>query len=779
MKLFLRHILRSIKKSPLQPFIILITLIVSVATFITASKLTINVYKENLYYKSIDNYTCDITVKLSKSDDVRILFTDDAESIIASDGKVQGEFELTALINRNGQSELAGICATDLYTADDFFDFKFTEYGRLTEENLNDSIIISSKAASKYELEVGDILTLNLLNMKFNLRVEAIAVSSGLLSEAIGIIHIGAISEALANANPAIAALGDSIAPYTALKIQIDDKTRIDEFIDKLSSDERFAEKLIIKESENVGSIDFFNLLSLLMIAVSSAIIIVISAIVISTALDLLSKRRIKDSALFMISGADTKQLNGILYVECLIYSAFAAFLGLLLSIPFSRGINAIFDWKVDDIKFQAYDILIALISSPVIILLTAMLHAKKTVKMSVSERISGQFENKIGSSKPKTPIIFLMLFAVTFVPSFFVTAKYRYFFGFIYLAALVGFIYSFMPYFAEWLSRLLIGLAGKMRQAQPKTFLALKNTKVSYPLKHTARLVTILTTLICTVFTCLGVLRSQTGILESVVDCKYVSLGANEKTDKIVEELDEVDDTFRIFITKSLLTEQGTGLLGISVSEKALRYINPEIAPSKMPMGNEIAITSGIAILGDTEVGDYITLCHETNNYSFKVIEILPSSSNLVFLDSTHIGEENDILCIKTSAEKNSEQFRSICNTVEVRGAAIVERDTLLLPLTARLLSYSTLLFYAISIAIFTTLLGIINVLFSSYIVRKQEREIYYTVGMTKREIRVVGFLEILTVIFTALLLVPLFSFTMSVALDVSLNSFGIDLLY
>ena len=157
MKLFFKHILRSIRKSLIQPIIILLTLTISVATFITAAKLAINVYKENNDSKNVDNYVSDITVKLSKSNDVRFLFSDDAESIIADDGKVQGEFGLTALVNRNDKSSLVDVCATDFYTADGFFDLKFTEYGAITEKNLNGSIIISTKTAQNYDLALGDI----------------------------------------------------------------------------------------------------------------------------------------------------------------------------------------------------------------------------------------------------------------------------------------------------------------------------------------------------------------------------------------------------------------------------------------------------------------------------------------------------------------------------------------------------------------------------------------------------------------------------------------------
>ena len=121
----------------------------------------------------------------------------------------------------------------------------------------------------------------------------------------------------------------------------------------------------------------------------------------------------------------------------------------------------------------------------------------------------------------------------------------------------------------------------------------------------------------------------------------------------------------------------------------------------------------------------------------------------------------------------------QDILNILEVRGAILLEMGEVLDPITTRIIAYGDLLFYVIMIALFTTVLGIINVLFSAYVARKKERAVYYTTGMTKFHIRITGFLEILTVIFTSALLIPIFSTGMLYLIDISVNSFGVDLFF
>ena len=210
MNLFTKHLLRSIKKSPFQPIIILLSLTVSVLSLIASTKMVINVCREHEHRASMVDYVGDITVKPSSTDESRIMFKDDAEELIGENGSVLGQFTVTGLISLEDGNDLVTLHAADLLEADEFYDLKYLSSAKISKENLDKTVIISSTAAEKYGLSVGDSFSVQLLNKKLELTVGAIAVSEGILRESCGILSIKAIARAIAEANPQIAALGDS-----------------------------------------------------------------------------------------------------------------------------------------------------------------------------------------------------------------------------------------------------------------------------------------------------------------------------------------------------------------------------------------------------------------------------------------------------------------------------------------------------------------------------------------------------------------------------------------
>ena len=777
--IFLRHIWRNAKKSPFQPIIILLTLTFSVAAFLTAVKMCVNVTLEANANKHVDDSMSDISIYPSDTDDVRMLFVKDAEEVVCDLGEVLGEFNFTALVNEGGDDELIDVSASDLLSADEFYRFKFVEYGEFSERNINDSVIISSDLARERGLGIGDKLTILLLNERMTFTVQAVALNKGFMREFQAVVNIDSITDAIAKANPAISSFAGSEIPYTALKIRLDDKAHIDEMIRLFSADERFADKNVIKEAENVGSVDFLYLLAVLFVVICAGIVTALASITILTSLELLNKQRIKESALFMISGASPGQLNRILYLECLIYSGLAALLGILLSIPMNRAVNSIFVWETDKLAFRLYDIPLALISAPLIVLMTAMVHTARAKKLSISERLEDNMENKAVGSPYLAALIIFAAMAVFSAASLFFAPKDRYLLLLPVFVALFAFIYTFVPFFVEKASRFLIRLVEKRKCIPAKTILTLKNASVSYPIKHTVRLITTFLTLLFTAMFCMRALTTEIETLNTLVDADYISIVNSENTDELLEEFPEVEDTFRFVIVQELVTKEHTGVLGISADDDAIDYLNPELSPKKLPQGNEIVLSSGIAHLEQKKVGDSISFFYNTKKYDFTITEIIKSSANLVFFDAESIGLENKFLCIKTSTERNSEEYRKIANFLETRGAATVELEVIFSPVSSRIVSYTKLLGAILVIGVFTTTLGIINVLVSAEISRRRERAVYYTVGMSKRDVRRTKLLEVGYMLFISALLVPIFAFAGVLIVDVGMNSFGLDVFY
>ncbi|MBR5140510.1 MAG: ABC transporter permease [Clostridia bacterium] len=777
MRLFIKHILRSIKKAPLQPIIIFLTLTLAISSLICAEKLFVNIAREESLTKRSNNYTADITVKLSKSDDVRLLFDDDAKEIVADSGKVLSEFGITALTKRDEKNTLIKIVASDLKASDDFYQFRFYEYGNITNKNLNSSVIISKSTAQKYGLKLYDTLTLTLLNKQLDLTVQAIAEDDGALYDYAALVNIGAVSEAITEANPSIAAFADTLTPGTELKIRLNDQERCDELVNRLKSDERFEDKLIIKESENHGNADFISLISIVIVSICIVIVAIISVIVILTSLDLLTKKRLRDSALFMLCGASKGQLNLMLYLECGIYALASAIPGILLSIPMNRGINNIFAWKFETVAFQASDLLIAFFGAPLLIFIAATVHALREKELSVCDRLSDRANVETKRSSYTAPFILAVFTASALIMTSVLETKNTLFPAIIGGLIFIGFVYFVTPCFATSFSALLIKLIQRKKKIPPKTMLALKNANISYPLKHCARLISLLLMLAFSILSCLISLTDETNSIISVVDAEYVSVGAGEKTDEMIESIDGVDDSFRMAIVRNLVTKDNTGVVAISIDEDAREFLNDSLKPSVIPTKNEIVIPKGLSLLLDVNVGDSITLTSEANKYNFTVIEVLPIRSNIVFLDAASLGKANDLLCIKSTLDIESEQFTAMANALELRGATVVELNDIVLPVVETVLKYEILLMYTVLLAFIITAFAVANVLFYAYTVRKDERDVYYTTGMTRRGIRATVLTEILIIMAFAVVLVPIFTLIFDMLVDLAINSFGFNL--
>ena len=778
MRLFLKHILRSIRKAPLQPLIILLTLTIAVATLLTTVKMSVATIEEAEYKKRRVDTSSDITVKLSKSDEIRILFKDDAERIIGEDGSVLGEFSLTALAVGKEEKKPVTIVATELRDADSFYTLSLEENAYIPERELNESVILSREVAEELELSLGDTFSADLLGESFDFKVCAIAESEGVLFDAAGIINIGAVTKAISAANPFMSAFADSVTPFTELRIKLNDKADIDRYIELLENDEAFADKSIIKDSENLRSEDFIAMLAMISVLVCAAIITLISALVITTSLDLLSKERMTDMGLFMLSGADNRTLNGILYLECLIYSALAAGLGLLLYLPLCSGVNSIFDFHTEGAVPSLADIPIAVFVSPVTVLTVAFISAKRKGHLTISERLERIDERAKEHNSRKLFLTFLVTSTLFFLVSVFMPIRLRFPFGLASLLMLVGFIFTFTPYFTSKLFCLTSSLMEKRQSPHAPLLLAHKNMTLSYPLKHTARLITLLLTLVSTAFFCLNTLTGEIEELTKIVSAEYIATGADERSDSIAENTEKVNDAFRLFVTKNVTTEHNSGLMTISVSEDGLTYINENIRPERLPEKDEVVLSSGLSILTGKGVGDRITLKYQSNLYDFEVIEIIPLGANIVFLDAEKIGEENELLCIDADFTRDSEEFVALSKVMNLRGAYLTGTSEMILPLMEEILSYVDMARYVLYIALLTTFIGIINVLFSDYVMRKREKEVYYTVGMTKWQIRKVGLTEILSAFAVAVISVPIFTLALSFLLDFSLVSFGVDLI-
>ena len=95
MRIFGKHVFRSIKKEPLQPIMIIAVVMISVAVIILSVSLPINIYRNERAGMHIDEWTPDLTVTLKSSANERLIFEDEVAAVLGDRGSVIGEFSIT------------------------------------------------------------------------------------------------------------------------------------------------------------------------------------------------------------------------------------------------------------------------------------------------------------------------------------------------------------------------------------------------------------------------------------------------------------------------------------------------------------------------------------------------------------------------------------------------------------------------------------------------------------------------------------------------------------
>lgn len=779
MKIFGKHLLRKIKESPLQPILIVCALCIAVLSILIACKVSLYLHEDAERSSGVNASVGELSVKLSSKSATRLLFADQAEELIGDDGCVLGEFIITGVSRLGTQKELLSLSASDLEKADEFYQFKFTSYGEFTEENRESAIILSKDTADRYHLSVGDPFSFSLLGRTYEFTVQAIALPYGALADCAGVVDISAITEELARHNPAIASLSGNFAPANVLHIKLNQEARTDEFAALLASHPAFADKDIIRQTDNVGYYDSMNQLTVIIALTVCFIVLVLSGVLMVGALDILGRQRRRDTALFMLAGADRSHLNRLQYLESLLYGIAGMIGGVLLSFPsytlFSRMAKL-----EHPLSYAHTDLLLAAVCAPALILFFTYLRTKRAERLTVSELLK-EVQSPIKRQRSLKSVLALALLATVLLAVSLLTPTHRRHMTVpLPILACICLLFVLAPLFIDLVSIFVCKILAKKRSLRSLLFVAASNIRASYSLQHVGRLMTLVIAFLIPITLCTQAASNEAELFKSTVQCDYIALGADRDTDSILQKDDAVTDTFRMSLDHSLVTVYGTGVDTVTAEAEALAFMCEELKPTRLPEGDEIVLASGIASLYGAKVGDRVEFLRETVTYTFTVIEIIGTPAHFAFADAAYIGTENDMLCIRTSGDETADElYARLSNLLELRGAMLYEHETVMRPTVKRLDAYVSLVECTSFAAFLTTFIGIVNLIFAQHHARKNDFHAYRSAGMTRAGVRRLECLEILLLLFAALLLAIPFGVGFCALIDLILHSFGADLLY
>lgn len=778
MKIYWKHILRKIKASPMQPILIVCALCVAVASVLLALKVSGHLYRDTANEKRDHSYY-DLSIKLSSQSEKRLLIADEVKDLVGEDGTALGVFSLTGLGHWGDEKELCTVSCVKLEEADAFCKFKFTSYGEFTEENRRSTVILSKETADRHGLSLGDTFTFSLLGKDYAFTVGAIALSEGVLGECDCVIDLAAIADELARQNPAIASLAGNFSPANLLLVKLKTDGRAEEIAARLASHPSYADTRLTRSADEIDHVKEGNTVTLIVTAAVSFIVITLSGILAVGALDLLQKERNTDTALFLLAGAERKHLHRLRYAESLLYGLFGMIGGLMLSLPLNRILSRMAGRSLS-LSFSGRDVVAAALAAPALILLFTFLQIRHTKRLSLSELLT---EERISEKKkrPKKALLFFSLcLAVILTVTYFLPVHKRYVGAICALVAGVGWLFLLLPFWIDLLSSFLYKILQKKSKPHSYLYMAAANIRTSYPLRHIGRLMALVLSLLTPITLCVCTLSEEKSSLEEIVACDYVALGADSASEALLMQEQGVGACYRFCFTRTFSTVYGTDLRTLAADERALPYLCPDYAPARLPQGDEIVLSRGVAALYSADVGDRIELLYDTRTYAFTVSEIIDVFSQIVYVDASYVGIDMDMLCIRAEEDaKGDALFTRLSNRLELRGALLCERDDTLSFAVKRASIFYALIAATTLAATAATLFGIANLIFAQYRARKNDLRAYRAAGLTHADVRRLLLCELLLLLVAALIVSLGAAYGFCRLLDVSVNAFGADIFH
>lgn len=774
MSIFGKHIFRSIRKHPIEPIMIVFIVTLCVAVMILTVALPINIYANESAAITSDEWTPDYTVTMKASSDRRILFDDDVKDAVGDTADWIGEFSLTGFAAGEGtEKQQTDIGAFDLYSADRFFEIRYLEYGKFTNNNIDRSAIVSEQYAAQLGLSVGDTVTVNVLGEPLSYTVEGIAMNTGIFKTKDMLVDIGSIRQILAERSAIVASMSADFNPYTKIHLRLKSGVSEEAFKSSLEAREDFGDKKLEKYGNDAAQRFYATFMSATVLIPGILLVIVAAMMTVST-LELLEKRRQADNALFRIVGAEPRQLDLLVYLESLLYALVGGALGSALSVLGIRMLNGIFRFEWSSMSFGIDDAIVGIGSSVFFTLVCAYLHVRKQRRATLSESLGDVNIDTYGAFSYKK-LTFGILAAVTFAIALLLPPSERFILALLMLIFTMVFIYVISPPVIGALCSLVSRLLERKKRGAGVFIIAAKNCTASYPLRHAGRVMTVLLTVLFSLTRIITTVDSHMSSYADFVAFDYIGMYVDDETKERLSELDGILAVSECSISKNVIFDGDKTVSGVSVSDFSPLCFNNTITPDVMPVGNEIALSRGVASLLGVKVGDTVECTVSDIPCTLVVSEIVMTNSDFAFYDADYVGSERFMTCIRTDGSPDT--VEALTSLFDERGVECIKAEDFFRSTHNKVDSHLTVFSAMMVMAVVMTAIGVVNVLADQRIARKREFDIFRQNGITRGGTALLETVEIACLLISSLLLSAVLSEAVIGIVDMLAVTFGMTL--
>lgn len=758
MRLYYKHLFRTVLKRPLQPFILILAILLSVAVSALSLGIGATLEAEQRLGREASYGTADITVRLGAGAGTRFLFAEDAARVLGEDAVAVGLYELPLLL---GERAVSGT-ASSLADYGRIFPLRFTAYGEITEGSLRSVALISRELAEAEGLSVGDTLTVTLLNREQNFTVAGITADR-FVGEYDILFDITAVTRRIAEGSLFLAALGDSFRPAGALYIRTEGALTTEEALARLSADPLFSGRILLDVSHHVSTVSSIEAASVIVDMIILFTGILAAAVTFASFVILAAERR-EENAVFLAAGARSGYMALSQYAEVLLLFLIGAPLGLLLSRPALGLLVRLAGFRHSSGVLDARAMLTAALIELLSLLLTVTLFL-----LFHKERPRGRRRWPL-ALLPLAPLLPLLLL-VPLVPG-----RLRFTVGIATLVLLLLLTATVTPPLVKRIMHRIAAREARGGSRHPARQYAAANARSVPLLRNLAALVALLA---CVVTVTLSVVASSHGFLlgaRSLFAGEYVIPGATERAAAAVSRSPSVERSGGIYLATAECEDRSYTAL----SAAELAAFADHLSIDRLPEGNEVILAREIAIARGLAVGDSFTATVEGKPLTLTVSGTVRAGFPMILFDAAAQGISYNMLLVSGREGVDRDALlRELTAATASELTGILPTDTLLELKTATFEIYSRTAVLLLLVTAVFSLIGLLNSLLVSYRERREEFMLYAVSGMQPHTVRRMKALEIAGVLTLGLLMallvlllsLPLMQYTLSASHDHLVN--------
>ena len=760
MKLFFKHLVRSIGKKPTQPLIIVLTLAFSVAMIIFSFTVKDSLEMDIKMSQEAKYGSADFTVELGNSSDSRFLFASDVRDVLGDRAKVAGTYQLPLIFGDTGDT-VTGV-ATELDHIDDLFSVEFIAYGRVTRATLTEIAFVSADFAEQRGLALGDTIQVETMGQQKAYRIEGIGDRSFLGRYDI-MIDIGSVLRVFADQSMLFAAIGEEFKPCNTVYVDlIDDSLRVDEVISSLKSDAHFTEKSFtdVRDIEDTQSfLEYWEVV----IGVVVSLAMVLAGVVCFCCFFILSAQREQENFTFVCCGASPLFLGAMQYAEVIGYFLIGAPLGVLIAVPTVQTISLFVGLSYAEVSVMP----LTAVKSVLLLFAVCILTVAMFLVFSKRASRSGEKRRRAGLRR----VFFLMGIVVILLGLIFVIpTRFSFTVYCVHLASVILFLFAATPPFLQRLESLFKRPLSHLRNETAITFrYALKNISSLKTLQNISMLCALAMMTALTVGFLLTSFRMKVFSYSQLLHADYVVLNA---TDRCYEKIDDCEETGAV--NKFYMNVTDKALL---ISMQDASACSPIMALTSLPSGNQAVFSVGMARKFDVEIGDSLDWELNGTQYRLEVADIVQSCIGYIAIDCEALGiPYNSILVKGEEGVARADLLNALSEATATELAPIQAADTLFDKISDSMETYmraGKILFGVLTIFF---LIGITDSLYECMRERREDYRLYRLAGITSKQLRRMRTLEITIPILFGLFLGTAVFIILAISLNRGMSVFGVN---